>query len=132
MTNFFQQPLFRIFFHLFLALGLLYNSFYLLEGWKINKNNIRTSETNIELQQKIDDIKIKNDYKNLDSYKDKIIKLSGFKKPDEQVIDTSILETQLENEKIQTIVNTKNNPSRWWMCFFGRNNEFETVLTSCR
>ena len=132
MTNFFQLPAFRIFFHFFLILGLVYNSFYLLEGWKINKNNIRTSEVNIELQQKIDDIKIKNDYKNLDSYKDKIIKISGYKKPDEQVIDTSILETQLENEKIQNSVESKNNPSRWLTCLFGRNNEFETVLTSCR
>ena len=73
-----------------------------------------------------------NSFVNLDSFRDKAVKGSGYKYPGEQVIDTSKIDTLNENEN-GNMNKSKSNQEKWVTCLFGKNEKiFETVITSCR
>jgi hypothetical protein len=135
IENIFEKTWFKFAWHCVLVIGILYNGFFLLEGWKINKKNILLVENNLALTQSIDELRNQNSYENLDSFKDKKIKTSGFKKPDEQVIDTSKIDSLSEETSNPNPLLNKNktNQEKWASCFFGKNERvFEEVVTSCR
>lgn len=71
------------------------------------------------------DAKNQRDYFSSDLYKEKYIKEQNFRKKDEEVIDTSILETidtKNPNYVPEVKTDTSNNIDKWWKCFFGENN----------
>jgi DNA-binding winged helix-turn-helix (wHTH) protein len=132
IEDIFKKTWFKPAWHIVLIIGVLYSGFFMLEGWKINKKNILLVENNLALTQSIEELKNQNSFVNLDSFRDKTVKGSGYKYPGEQVIDTSKIDTLNENETNGSS-KSKPNQEKWIKCIFGKNeNIFESVITSCR
>jgi hypothetical protein len=132
IEDIFKKPWFKPAWHIVLIIGILYSGFFLLEGWKINKKNILLVENNLALTQSIEELKNQNSFVNLDSFRDKTVKGSGYKYPGEQVIDTSRIDTLNENDNVNSN-KLKSNQEKWVSCLIGKNDKiFETVITSCR
>jgi hypothetical protein len=132
IENIFKKSWFKPAWHVILIISVLYSGFFLLEGWKINKKNILLVENNLALTQSIEELKNQNSFVNLDSFRDKAVKGSGYKYPGEQVIDTSRIDTINENDNANSS-KVKSNQEKWVSCLFGKNEKiFESVITSCR
>jgi hypothetical protein len=132
IESIFKKPWFKPAWHLILIISFLYSGFFLLEGWKINRKNILLVENNLALSQSIEELKNQNSFVNLDSFRDKAVKGSGYKYPGEQVIDTSRIDTFNENDNTK-LSKIKLNHEKWVSCLTGKNEKiFESVITSCR
>lgn len=132
IENILSKPWFKLVWHILLMVGVLYCGFFILEGWKINKKNIILVENNLVLSQSIEELKNQNSFVNLDSFRDKAVKGSGYKYPGEQVLDTSRIDSPLDPEN-QSQTKIKPNQEKWVSCLFGKNNKlYEEVITSCR
>ena len=133
IQNLFSKPWFKLLWHVILIIGVLYNGFFLLEGWKINKKNILLAENNTSITNSIEELRNQNSYENLESFKDKKIKASGFKKPGEQVIDTSRIDSLIDVDQRPSTNSAKPNQTKWVSCLLGKSDRvFEEVVTSCR
>jgi predicted GNAT superfamily acetyltransferase len=109
------------------------NGFYLLESWKIAKNNNRLLESNIQLAQNIVDQKNQNSFEALDQYKEKILKRSGYRKSGEQIFDISQIDNLTQEESDDLSEKNKNNPQKWFTCLFGKNKLIvDNTNTTCR
>ncbi len=85
--------------HAFIVLLVLFNCFYALENFKIQKTSLKLKVYAENLQQHVTSLKNQNTYESLDLYKDKIIKKSNYRQNGEEVMDfTAFDQGQLVNQ----------------------------------
>jgi hypothetical protein len=101
--------------HALIIVGLFSNSFYVLENFKVNKNNQRITEQKTQLEQDKKNLMDQNSFEFLDTYKDKIIKKAGFKNAGEEVVDISAVDLKKDKpNNSQEIPNYQ----KWQKCLF--------------
>lgn len=123
LDKLFRQLSFQILIHLLIVVGILSNGYYILENYKITRNNQKIEEQNSLLEQDKKNLLSQNSYEFLDTYKDKIIKRSGFKKSDEQIFDVSKIDVG-ETEKNDKITGSSiPNQIKWYNCLFVKNTK---------
>lgn len=110
--------------HITIIIGLFSNGYYVLENFKISKNNKRTQDQGIQLGQDKKNLLDQNSFEFLDTYKDKIIKKAGFKKTGEEVIDISITDLNKDKKMSQQDIP---NYQRWQKCLFTLNYQYELI-----
>jgi hypothetical protein len=104
--------------HIVIIIGLFSNGFYVLENFKVSKNNQRITDQKIQLEQDKKNLMDQNSFEFLDTYKDKIIKKAGFKNAGEEVIDISTVDLKKEKATNQQAVP---NYQKWYQCLFTNN-----------
>jgi cell division protein FtsL len=122
LKSFFQVPLVKFTVHLVLVLGLVLNIYNLYSWYRVNSNLNKDLKNLSDLAQLNSESKNEQGYYNTDLYKEKYAKDSGFKNKSEDVIDTSLVETN-DNKNPDFVpkkeVVTVSNIEKWLYCFFG-------------
>ncbi|NJS41014.1 hypothetical protein HC766_01320 [Candidatus Gracilibacteria bacterium] len=105
----------------FLLLGVFVNIYQLYRLDRIEKE-VSTKEFNLNtLRQQNEDSRNQKDYLNSDIFKEKFAKEEGFKKRGEEVIDTTLIESQDSESSSYIPVEVesqKTKPILWWEFLF--------------
>jgi hypothetical protein len=121
----FQIPLVRFTVHIVLMVGLFLNIYNIYSWYKVNSGLSAESKAYSDLVQLNSESKNQQGYYNTDIYQEKYAKESGFKNKDEDVIDTSLVETndsKAPNYVPQQSIPQLSNAEKWLLCFFGGNS----------
>jgi hypothetical protein len=98
---------------------VLFNCFYALENFKIQKTNTKLRVYAETLQQHVTSLKGQNTYESLDLYKDKIIKKSNYRQNGEEVLDFSGFDqAQLINQ--DKVISDTDVWQKWFNCVRGQ------------
>ncbi len=126
LKKIFQEKWFVNAIHFVIVVGIFLNSFYILENFKVSKNNILITNQKVELEQAKKNLLTQNSFEFLDNYKDKMIKKAGFKNIGEDVFDISIIDSQKEDYS-----NSSNIPNyqKWYKCLFTTNFQEKIIGT---
>ena len=101
--------------HIVIVVSLLSNGFYILENFKVSKNSQRISDQKTQLEQDKKNLLEQNSFEFLDSYKDKMVKKSGFKNAGEDIFDLSSIDSKkVGSSKLQETSNFQ----KWYKCLF--------------
>lgn len=120
-----RQNITQIVIHLLIVIGIVSNGYYALENYKITRNNQKIDEQNNILEQDKKNLLSQNSYEFLETYKDKVIKRSGFKLTDEQIFDVSKIDINQTNKIDKLTQNSISNPTKWYNCIFIKNPKLE-------
>jgi hypothetical protein len=112
----------KIIIHALIIVGVIGNGYYMLENYKLSKNNQKIESYNLILEEEKKSLLNQNSYEFLETYKDKIIKKSGFKKNDEQIFDISKIDIA-ETNKDDNISLNLSNWQKWYNCLWSRNTK---------
>ncbi|MEM1311998.1 MAG: hypothetical protein AAGF07_00880 [Patescibacteria group bacterium] len=119
---------------------------YNLYGWyQVRSQTNENKDTLISLIQQNSESQSELGYYSSEIYKEKYAKSNGFKNEGEDVIDTSLTETN-DTNVTNYIPNIEkrvlSNPEKWFTCFFGAidpntkdnyaNFDSSTIVASCR
>jgi hypothetical protein len=137
LKKIFREKWFVWIVHMLIIVGIFLNGFYILENFKVNKNNQRTINQKNQLEQDKKNLTDQNSFELLDSFKTKMVKKKGFKYAGEEVFDISDIDTKKE------ILSTSQeipNYQKWYNCLFTINfqeqssNDNEQIVTNnlCR
>ena len=118
LKKIFKEKWFIYTIHFVIIVGLFSNGFYVLENFKVSKNNQFITDQKAQLEQDKKNLMDQNSFEFLDSYKDKMVKKAGFKNAGEEVFDISNIDNKKEN-----ISNSQqtSNYQKWYKCLFTNN-----------
>ena len=121
IQEFFSKPVVVFGVHVFLLLGVFVNIYQLYRLDRIEKE-VSTKEFSLDtLRQQNEDSRNQKDYFNSDIFKEKFAKEEGFKKRGEEVIDTTLIESENSESSTyipQEVETQKTNPILWWEFLF--------------
>jgi hypothetical protein len=123
LRKIFKEKWFTWTIHVLIVIGIFSNSFYMLENFKVSKNNQQIIDQKAKLEQDKKNLMDQNSFEFLDTYKDKIIKKAGFKNAGEEVIDISAVDLKRDRPASQQEVA---NYQKWYKCLFTTN--FQDVI----
>jgi hypothetical protein len=104
--------------HIAIIIGLFFNCFYVLENFKVSKNNQRIIDQKTQLEQDKKNLLDQNSFEFLESFKDKTIKKAGFKNTGEEVFDIGSIDSKKDDKTTQNI---NPNYEKWYKCLFTDN-----------
>jgi cell division protein FtsL len=142
LVKFFQIPLVKLVTHVVLVVGLVVNVYNLYSWYRVGSKVDQNQKILSALTQQNSESKSDLGYYSSSIYKEKYAKSSGYKNQNEDVVDTSLAETN--DFKVVNYIPTKNqrttsNPEKWFICFFGdiestttQNTKTDSVSAECR
>ncbi len=124
LKEFFRLPIVMFMVHVFLLLGIFVNVYQLYRLDDIQREVDKKAFNLDTLRQQNEDSRNNKDYYNSDLFKEKFAKEEDFKKRGEIVIDTSLIEGEVNNPDSNYIpeekIVEKSNPLMWWELIFNR------------
>lgn len=109
--------------HILIVIGIFLNGFYVLENFKVSKNNQRVTDQKTQIEQDKKNLSDQNSYEFLDSFKTKRVKRAGYKYAGEEVFDISAIDSKKDQaNKSQEIPNYQ----KWYSCLFTVNFQQQT------
>jgi cell division protein FtsL len=122
LVKFFQIPLVKLVTHIVLVSGLVINIYNLYSWYRVGSNVEQNQKILSALTQQNSEAKSDLGYYSSSIYKEKYAKSSGYKNQNEDVVDTSLAETNDYKTASYTPVKSEkslSNPEKWFICFFG-------------